>query len=100
MPDRSGHGVKRPASAAKRRLPLLQLVRMRTLTRNKDKNREVAIEMTVDDDPTTRKTRGVAAVGWMHICCNYIFPVASVSEVWILFRMWEEDRKIQRKRGP
>lgn len=49
-----------------KRLPLLQRVSIGTMTRNKDKNMEVATEMTVGDDPT-RSTTVVVAVGWMHI---------------------------------
>ena len=56
-----------------KRLPLLQRVNIGTMTRNKNKNREVATEMRVGDDPI-KTTTVVVAVGWMHICCNLIFP--------------------------
>lgn len=85
-----------------KRLPLLQLVNMGTMTRNKDKNMEVATEMTVGDDPT-RSTTVVVAVGWMHICCNLIFPGTSVTlsvDPVLDVAGRYKDTKIQRKRGP
>lgn len=63
------------------------------MTRNKDKNREVASGMTVGDDPRTERV--VAAVGWVHIAyciLNALCCIASAE----CRSCFEGGRKIER----